>query len=290
MQNSENYFSCQHLKFLRFHIKIGISSFFWKNIKIWQQWAVLLRGRGAGSASASPREMSPSCLRHSCSQLGLRRHGHFQASGSHFLLQNPFCVSLPWDHLNNPVRWVGPGGWDPLHRRRGEAKGGSRICLRSKSTVTWVNQITAPFPQHPLHLFLSEVTSLVQFRCSWLCASIKELDLALFGFPVLFLAELFNGQTLCFIYLTEFLHIVSGYHPSPADHITACAGVWPSVGFTLNQILIVTPVINWEELEAPQPGYLFSTSVDHVLYSWAFLSGLYPSSLGCIQELKPKAP
>lgn len=44
--------------------------------------------------------------------------------------------------------------------------------------------------------------------CFWLCAAIKELDLAVFGFSVLLLTALFNGQTVCFIYLTGFLRIV----------------------------------------------------------------------------------
>lgn len=124
--------------------------------------------------------------------------------------------------------------------------GGYRIFLRSKTTETSLNQTPTCFHQHPLHLFLSEVISPAGFRRSWLRVSIKELDLALFGFPVLFLTALFNGQTVCFIYLIGFLHIVSGSQPSPADHITACAGLGPSVGFTLNQILIVTAVINRE--------------------------------------------
>ena len=143
------------------------------------------------------------------------------------------------------------GGWhqaDAPHFTDGATspQGGYRIFLRSKTTETSLNQTTTRLHQHPLHLFLSEVISPARFRCSWLCVSIKELDLALFGFPVLFLTALFNGQTVCFIYLTGFLHIVSGYQPSPADHLTACAGLGPSVGFTLNQILIITAVINSE--------------------------------------------
>lgn len=125
-------------------------------------------------------------------------------------------------------------------------QGGYRICPRSKIIVTSLNPITTSIPQHSLHLFLSEIISPACFRCSWLCVSIKELNLALFRFSGLFLTALFNGQTVCFIYLTGFLHIVSGYQPSPADHITACVGLGPSVGFTLNQILISAAVINRE--------------------------------------------
>lgn len=118
------------------------------------------------------------------------------------------------------------------------------------------------------------------------------MDGALFGFAAPFLTAPFNGRTVCLIPLPGFLHIVSGYQPSPADHITACAGAGPSAGFTLKQILIVTSVINREALGA-HGRVIYVASLWIMFYTARpsrQASPLSPSSLGCIQELNTHSP
>lgn len=94
----------------------------------------------------------------------------------------------------------------------------------SSTTLTSINRATVPLLKLWERLF-PQVSSGVPY---W--GTIKEVDLALFGCSLFFLTALFNGQTVCFIYLTGFLHIVSGYQPSLADHITACAPLDPQKG------------------------------------------------------------
>lgn len=80
--------------------------------------------------------------------------------------------------------------------------------------MPWIKNLLSPPPRNFNNQISQppecseETYSPTWFRCFCLCAAIKELDLAVFGFPVLLLTALFNGQTVCFIYLTGFLHIV----------------------------------------------------------------------------------
>ena len=129
-------------------------------------------------------------------------------------------------------------------------KGTSKLFLMSGCTVLFCFF----FFLRSVFAILCSVISLaldwVDLQVQFFCASLKlkkKVPYA-FGFVGLFLSTLMDNWFVLFIWQGFFIlfQVIS----SLADHITACARVWPSLGFTLNQILIINAVINRDALEA----------------------------------------
>lgn len=124
-------------------------------------------------------------------------------------------------------------------------KGTSKLFLMSGCTFFFKISLCSSVQCYFLSLRLAW-TSDAAFLCFFFFF-FKKVP-SVFDFVGLFLSCLMDNWFVLFIWQGFFIlfQVIS----TLADHITACAWIWPLLGFTLNQILIINAVINRDALEA----------------------------------------